>query len=197
MILHLLFEGFESAVLPCSLVLLIPGIAAVLSARQEASVAAAGFVGAAIIGSWLRLSDRIGDPPAVFVALAFMGALILLVFPLVRRLTLVSLSGGVLAGLASSALWQPCVGENFGNLLGELPGRGIASGAVLTAAYMVGVLAPVIALAALLEAIPGPLLLPARPFMLFSGGLAMVIISATVAANLHDEVISRLVAWSL
>ena len=194
--IDLLLEGFESALLPCSLILLLPGAAAVIAARQESSPAVIGFVAGALAMGWLRFSNRIEDPPSRGVALAFAAAAVLLLVPLVRRLDVVSAAGGLLAGLASAALWIPCVGEHFGTLLGELPDRG-ASGLALFAVYLVGVLAPLVLLAAAFHLIPAPLFLPIRPFMMAIGGTVLGLLAIATAMGLDDDLVSQLVEWSL
>ena len=194
--IELLFEGFESALLPCSLILLLPGAAAVIAARQESTPAIAGFVVGSLTLGWLRFSDRISDPPSRLVALALAGAIVLLLVPLIRRLDVVSAAGGLLAGAAGASLWVPCVGEHFGTLLGELPDRG-ASGVGLFALYLFGVLAPLVFLAAAMHLIPEALFLPVRPFMMVIGGTVLGLLAVATAVGLHDDLVSQLVKWSL
>ena len=194
--LELLLEGFESALIPCSFILLIPGLAVAIAARQESTPAAAGFVAAALLVGWLRFSNRLDDPPSAVIALALAGAVVLLLVPLIRRLDIVSGAGGALAGGAASALWLPCVGEEFGTLLGELPGRG-GSGLALMSLYLLGVLAPLVLVAAGMHLVPDGLLLPARPFMMAIGGAALGLLALGTAVGLDDEIVSQLVEWSL
>lgn len=196
MVIELIFEGFESALLPCSLILLLPGVAVALAARQEATAAVLGFVPASVAVGWLRFSNRIDDPSPRFVALGLAAAIVLLLVPLVRRLDVVSAAGGALAGGAAAALWLPCVGEHFGNLLDDLPNRGV-TGIVPFAFYLIGVMAPVALLAAVLHLIPGPFLLPVRPFMMVLGGVILGALALTAAVGLDDDLVGRLVELSL
>ena len=194
--LELIFEGYESALLACSLVLLVPGAATAIAARQESSPALAGYGVGALAISWLRFSNRLDDLPGPLIALGFVVAVILLLVPLLRRLDLVSAAGGLAAGGAGAALWTPCVGEQFGTLLRELPTRG-PDGVLLLGLYLFGVLAPLVLLGAGLHLIPASALLPARPFMMVLGGGVLGLLALTVAAGLDDELVSRLVAWSI
>lgn len=194
--LELLLEGFESALLPCSFILLIPGLAVAIAARQESTPAVLGFIVASLLVGWLRFSNRLDDPPSGFVALALAGAVVLLLVPLIRRLDIVSAGGGVLAGGAAAFLWLPCVGEEFGTLLGELPGRG-GSGLALMSLYLLGVLSPVVLVAAGMHLIPDGLFLPARPFMMAIGGAVLGLLALGTAVGFDDEIVSQLVEWSL
>lgn len=192
----ILLEGFESALLPCSLILLVPGLAAAIAARQESTPALLGFAGGATIAAWLRFSATVGEPIRFFVAVAFaLGALLLLV-PLFRRLDVVTAGGGLLAGAAAAALWQPCVGEEFGMLLGDLPGRGIVDGAMFVA-YMVGVFAPLVIVGAVMALIPDTATLPVRVPMMVLGGGALFVLAAATAVGLDDDLVSQLVQWSI
>ena len=194
--LELTFEGFESALLPCSLILLLPGVAVAIAARQEATPAILGFGFGSLLVSWLRFSGRLDDPPASLLALGFVGAVILLLVPLIRRLDVVSAAGGALAGAAAAGLWLPCVGIEFGTLLGELPGRG-PSGIFFLGLYLFGVLSPLIIIATVMHLIPELVMLPARPLMMVAGGGVLGVLAVAVAAGMDDELVSKLVEWSL
>ncbi|MFT7600198.1 MAG: cytochrome c biogenesis protein CcdA [Acidimicrobiales bacterium] len=193
--IELLFEGFESALLPCSLILLIPGAATAIAARQESSPAVAGFIVSATGVSWLRFSNRLDDPSPRITALLFAGALVLLLVPLIRRLDIVSAAGGLLAGAGAAILWLPCVGDEFGTLLGELPDRG-PSGVALLAIYSIGVLSPLVFLAAAMHLVPDALFLPVRPFMMMVGGAVLGLLAIATAVGLADDLVSLLVEQS-
>lgn len=194
--IDLLREGLESALLPCSFILLVPGIAAALAARQESTPALTGFIPATVGFSWLRFSGNGGDYESPIVAMAFAAAAALLLIPLLRRLDILAFAGGILAGAASATLWQPCVGEEFGTLLGDLPDRG-AVGIALFALYVLGVLAPLGALGAVMHLIPDALMLPIRPFMMVIGGATLALLALTTAVGLDDELVSKLVSLSV
>ena len=195
-VLSLLVEGLESAWLPCSLILLVPGAATVLAARENLVPALAGFGLASLALAWLRFSDRGGDWPVGVAAIALIGATVLLLVPLVEREQLLALGGGALAGGAAAELWEPCVGSAFGQLLNQLPGRG-ASGLVLLLVYLAGVLSPLVGLAAIVELFPRWLLDPARSALAVIGGAVLAVMSVATAVGLHDDIVGRLILWSL
>ncbi len=191
----LLLEGFESALLPCSLVVLVPGAAVGLASRQESTPGLLGFAAAMIVFAWLRFAGHVEAFDRATIAGLLAVGLVMIVLPVVRRLDVVSGLGGFLVGVAASALWEPCVGAQFGSLLDDLPTRG-PTGFALTAVYLVGVGAPIIAAGAVLHLIPDPVTLPARPLMLLIGGGTLAVLSLGVAAGVHDELIGRLVDLS-
>lgn len=194
--IDLLIEGLESAFLPCSLILLLPGLATAFVARtKESAIALGGFaIGTLIIG-WLRFSDRFSELGTGSAALALAVGAAFLAVPLMRRISLVAIAGGVMTGGAAAILWEPCVGAEFGTLLGELPTSGALS-IFKFAAYIVGVLAPLIVVGGVFAAIPGPLLIPARPAMMATGLVIFVGLALAVALGFHDELVSQLVEWS-
>lgn len=197
MIVDLVIEGFESALLPCSFVVLLPGAAAVIASRQESTSAFVGFVLGLIALSFLRFSGRGGDLPTTLIALLLAAAVVLLAIPLVRRLNIVTGAGGLLVGAAAGVLWEPCVALHFADLLNELPARNPAVGVALLAAYIAGVIAPLFGLAAVLYLIPNPTLILARPVMLIVGCGTLAIMALAVAAGFSDDIIGKLVELSV
>lgn len=193
--IDLLSEGFESALLPCSLIILIPGVATAFAARKESTPALTGFVVSCIIMSWLRFSGNGGDFDRPIVAAAFAGSAVLLLVPVIRRLDILGVLGGLGAGAASATLWQPCVGEEFGSVLNELPTRGLI-GFVLMAMYTAAVLAPVVALGAAMHVVPTTIWLPLRPAMMIIGGATLGLLAATTMLGLDDNLVGQLVSWS-
>ena len=197
MIVDLVIEGFESALLPCSFVVLVPGAAAVLASRQESTPAFFGFFVGLVALSFARFSGRGGDLSTSMVALLLAIAVVLLAIPIVRRLDVVTGTGGVLVGGAAGVLWEPCVGPHFADLLNTLPDRHVAAGTVLLTAYVIGVIAPLIALAAALYLIPNPTLILARPVMLVVGCGTLALLALATAAGFSDDVIGKLVELSV
>jgi len=196
-VIELLTEGLRSAFLPCSFILLIPGLAVGLAARpKESSWALAGFGVGSLIIAWLRFSDRLGDVGLALPAIALAVSVAFLAIPLVRRIDPVAFAGGFLAGGAAAYLWEPCVGEAFGTLLGELPGGGAASLAKF-GFYLIGVLAPLFVVGGVLAAIPNPLMLPVRPFLLGASVFVLAGLALATALGYHDDLVGKLVQWSL
>jgi len=195
-VVSLLVEGLESAWLPCSLILLVPGTAAILAAREQLIPATSGFAAAALILAWLRFSNRGGDWPVGFAAVALIVAMVALVVPRMKNERFLAAAGGVLAGGASAELWEPCVGSEFGGLLNELPDRG-ASGFFLLAAYVIGVLAPLIGVVAVVELFPRWILDPARSALAVVGGTVLSVLAVATAVGLHDDLVGQLIRWSL
>ncbi len=197
MIIDLLVEGFESALLPCSFVVLVPGAAAVIASRQESTSAFIGFFIGLVALSFLRFSDRGGDLQTGIVAMMLAVAVVLLAIPLVRRLNIVTGAGGLLVGAAAGVLWEPCVSIHFADLLNDLPTMGAARGVALLAVYVVGVLAPLFALTAVLYLIPNATLILARPVMLVVGCGTLAILAVATALGFSDDMISKLVELSV
>ena len=199
--ISLLLEGLESAWLPCSLILLVPGAAAVLAGREHGIATLAGFAGTSLALAWARFAERGGDWPVGYSAIALIGAVAVLLLPVLddRPVTVErgrATAGGSLAGIAAAELWEPCVGADFGALLNELPDRGVG-GLGLLLAYMTGVLAPLVALGAVVHVLPTRVIEPLRPALATVGGVVLTILAAATAAGFHDEVVSRLTRWSL
>jgi cytochrome c biogenesis protein CcdA len=195
-IFSLLAEGFESALLACSLILLIPGAAVGLTAREAAIPAIASFATGALALSWLRFSERGGGYSNLSIAAALMLATILLLIPFISRVDLAAVPAGFLAGAAAGELWRPCVGSEFGQLLNELPERGI-SGLGLMAVYLVGTLSPLLVLGAAHHLLPDSLLEKLEPAWAVLGGVILALLAFTTAVGLHDELVAKLFEWSL
>lgn len=192
----LLAEGFESALLPCSLILLIPGVAVGFTARAAAIPAIASFSVAALSLSWIRFADRGGGFTTFTIAAALMVSVLLLLVPLINRLDLTAIAAGLLAGGAAAELWRPCVGAEYGQLLNELPARGF-SGLGLQALYLFGTLSPLIALAALHHLVPDWILDKLEPAWSVVGGTVLAVLSVATAVGLHDNLVGKLFEWSL
>ncbi len=197
MIVDLLIEGFDSALLPCSFVVLVPGAAVIIASRQESTSAFVGFFFGLIALSFWRFSGRGGDLSTTLVALMLAAAIVLVAIPLVRRLNIVTGAGGLLVGAGAGVLWEPCVAIHFADLLNGLPDRTPAIGVGLLAVYVAGVVAPLFAVAAVLYLIPNPTLILARPFMLVIGCGTLGIIALATAAGFSDDIIGRLVELSV
>jgi cytochrome c biogenesis protein CcdA len=199
--LPLVLEGLESAWLPCSLILLVPGAAALLASGERVVETLTGFGIAAVALAWARFAERGGDWPVGWSAIALVLATVLLLTPVFTGREgaadqLRAVTAGALVGVASAELWEPCVGPEFGSLLNDLPGRGL-DGAALLLAYVLGVVAPLIVLGALFRVLPARVVDPARPALAALGGVVLMVMAVATASGFHDEVVDRLTRWSL
>ncbi len=193
--IRLLLEGFSSALLPCSLTLAVPALAVALASRTESTSGLIGFATSLVGFSWLRFSDRSETLSAMTIAGLLAAGAVILVMPVIRRLDVVSALGGLLVGIAAAELWEPCVGAAFGGLLDDLPSSG-GGGMALFAIYLVGVMAPMIAIGVGLHLLPDVITLPLRPVMLVVGVATLAVLSFTVAIGQQDQILGRLTQLS-
>ncbi len=194
--MDLLAEGFESALMACSLIVLIPGVATALAARRAAVPALAAFSVAVLTASWLRFSDRVGGLEPIPIAVLLAAATAVLVVPRLSRRELSGLGGGLLAGVGAAELWRPCVGFEFGQVLNSLPGRG-PSGFALLAVYLLGLLSPLVAVGAAHHLLPDRQRRRAEPWLAGAGGVVLGALALATAVGLHDDLVGKLFEWSL
>ncbi len=194
--IQLLIEGVGSFWLPCSLTVLVPGLAVFAASRKESFKAVLAFLVALVVFAWFPLSGRGPALPDPLIALAFLAGGVLLLVPLIRRIDIVSMAGGILVAWATASLWQPCVGEHFGVLLNELPARGL-SGFILLGLYLAGLTLPLAMLTAAAELVPGPIRSLAGAPLAALGGSILVLATVGVAFGFHDRLLEQLFVWSL
>ena len=192
----LLLEGFSSAWLPCSWILLVPGAAAVLAARTKLIPAAAGFSISATLLGWLRFADLGGGWAIGVAAVALVTATVLFFVPVVLNQGAIASVAGILAGGASAELWVPCVGPEFGKLLNELPDQG-AVGLGQMGIFMLGVLAPLALVVAGIRLIPESIAESTETTLAIVGGVILAVMAVATAVGLHDDVVGQLFQWSL
>lgn len=191
----LMAEGFESAVMACSLILLGPGLATGLTARAAAIPALTAYYVGVLALSWLRFSERGGNHPSLLVAGILMLGTILLLVPLISRLDLAAIPAGLLIGGAAAELWLPCGGPEFDLLVDQLPERG-ASGLGWLALFLAGTLSPLAVVAAVHHLTPDTILERLEPVWAVLGGTVLAVLSVVTAIGLDDELTGRLVEWS-
>lgn len=194
--LMLLIEGFTAAILPCTLILLVPGVAVSLTARETALPALTGFGLSVLAFSWLRFSGTGAGWPALVSALALLISVAILLVPPIQRLDLVALLGGALAGFAAAELWLPCVGAEFGSLLTRLPDAG-TGGLVSLGVYLLGALSPLLALGAIHHLTANWFLEIIEPPLSVVGGLLLAGLAVAVVVGFHETVVGKLFEWSL
>lgn len=189
--LDLFGEALTTALFPCSLVLLVPGLAIATGSRHRSPLATGAFLVGLFASSWLRFSGATDIWPSLVTGSVFLLASLAVATDDKWNPALALGGAGAAAGAATGTLWRPCVGTEFGEVLNLIPSSG-ASGGFGLGVYIAGVMAPVIALAAIVYAIPAPWNLRASKQLkrFGSGGLALLGI-ATIA-GLEERVISRL-----
>ncbi len=193
--LSLFGEGLESAFFPCTLVLLVPGIAVTFASRYYSSLAIFGFTIGVVVAAWFRFSGRSGGLPDVAIAILMLGAGLLFLRPITERLELTSILAGTLIGISAADLWQPCTGEHFGQLLNELPDVG-TSGIVRLLVYTVGLLAPLFILGAGFYLLPDHIQERIERPLAYLGALSLIAMAFATLIGIHEQVISQLFLWS-
>ncbi len=189
--LALFGEGLTSALFPCSLVLAVPGVAVGLAARRFSAAALGTFVLGLLISSWLRFAGIIGVWPSLITGAAFLLSGIVHLVATAKRPAAVAAAASFAVGGATGSLWRPCVGDDFGNVLNAMAGSGLSGGFDL-GVYIVGVMAPVIALTAAANAVPPAWIERASRPMSWLGGGILVLLGVATMAGLDDQVVNRL-----
>ncbi len=193
-ILLLLSEGAASALFPCTLVLLLPGIASAFTSKWKVTQSLASYLASFTIVSWLLLAGRIGYwSPWVLAIL--LGLATLLAWRDKGEDRARSVASPLLLGIAIAHLWEPCIGKSFGTLVQTLPADGPSS-LPRYGAYALGLAVP-LGFAAI-----AAWLLPDKAkhatekyFRLFGIGF-LIVLAVSLATNTHTSVISQLSAWS-
>lgn len=130
--------------LPCSVGLLLPGVAALLLARRSPIVAVLSLVTVAALAAWARAAGYIDTLPAALLVVAVVGGVALLRWNHAGS----SAAGGGLLGLVAGVTWAPCVGQRLGHILTDAPSDGLAQ-LVPMLVYVLGVYSVLIAVALL------------------------------------------------
>lgn len=189
-------EAVTDLALPCSLTLLVPGVAASLSTRSHPLAVALSTYGAVTVVGWLRLTEQIPARLGTWVALA-VGVLVLISFGslfgsstrLGQRVT-----AGAVIGVAAASIWTPCVGEELGTILNRGPDDPL--GVLLPfAAFVAGISLVSIAVAlARVVFQPPERLSSILSVVATSVGAAFALL---LASGLYTDVVAQLVFWSL
>jgi cytochrome c biogenesis protein CcdA len=191
------FEGASSILLPCSLALLVPVIAAPLVAGRLPMVAVGVTAAGATAVMWLRAAQLVPGGLEAVVAPLIGAALGVAGMMSVRgRLhsscgaTSVALGLGLLAGL----MWLPCVGAELGHILTAAQERSPSSLLGL-GSYAVGVFLPALAAAlALIVIRPGG---TALRVVQMGGAIVAGAAALLVVTGLDDRVVEWLVRLSV
>ncbi len=189
--LSLFGEALSTAFFPCSLVLTVPSVAVALAARHFSAAALGSFVLGLLISTWLRFAGITDVWPSLITGSVFSMAGMVLFATTGRRSAGAAAMAGLAVGGATGSLWRPCVGNEFGEVLNAMVGSGLSGGFDL-AVYIIGVMAPVIALTATANAVPPAWVERAsRPIGWLGSGI-LVLLGVANVAGLDDRVINRL-----
>lgn len=117
-------EGVGEVVLPCSLGLLLPGVAAVLLGWWRSTLAAAVYAAAAALAAWLRAADMLALNGEWFLAL-ILAIAIASAWVAWRSLAGIVVSASLL-GVFAGSTWRPCVGDRLASVLNNAPNDPLA-----------------------------------------------------------------------
>ena len=188
--LALFSEGVATSVFPCSLVLAVPSLAVAVASRRSSGLAAIAFLIGLLANSWLRFAGIVGVWPSIVT-----GTVVLVVAIAVVRRDIgppgVVVLSSAWAGAAAASLWRPCVGVEFGQVLTDLNDAGLR-GLIELAIYLSGVLTPIIAVIAALNAMPRRWLDRSDKALRFGGGAVLGILAVGILIGLHERVIDEL-----
>lgn len=190
--IKLLLEGIESLRLPCSWVLLIPGIAVTLYGRRRTPLVISVFIAAAMLVAWLRFGGWWFEVPRGGVQIVL--GLVIFASAIVawradRGATDV-LAAGV-AGMAAAWAWIPCVGPHLGELLNgsrTAPFSHIGG----TIAFLAGQFLPFILLAAVGVLLPTASERLEHRSIIAVGAIALAIVGLLFATTIFDDLASEL-----
>ena len=198
-------EAVRATFQPCTFLLIVPTLAAVIAAgaRWQSLVGAAT---AAVVGGWVLADNQILLDGAWLrlSALVAIGLLVVLASRTVRhtipgvgrRLDHAWAQAGVVGLLTFMATmwWRPCVGEELGVILNGAQ-VGVAGQLLPMAAYMLGALVPVAAVVAARYAIEPSERLVVPVSWVFA--VIGIVIAGSLAAGQHDEVVVALTRRTL
>ena len=193
-IVSLVAEGAQSAILPCSAVLLVPTLGALLAARSRQAAVATATIGVGALGAFVRFADVIELFPGWLIGLCLLAG-VALVWVGERRLEVACL-GAALIGIAASQLWEPCVGQEFGRLVTGLPNERIGQ-FVPFLLYFVAVHTPVVLVAAGIGAMADERRRSVEKVSAPLGAAIVALIGVLALIGQTDQLIARLVSWSI
>ncbi len=193
-VVSLVVEGAQSAILPCSTVLLVPALGALLAARSRHAVVAAMTIGVGALAALVRFADIIDQFPGWLIGVCLLAGTAL-VWVGEKRLALVS-AGAALIGIGASQLWEPCVGEHFGRLVTDLPNERLSQ-VVPFALYFLAVNTPIVLVAAGVGALSDERRRAIETSGAALGAAIVGLIGVLALVGQTDQLIARLVSWSI
>ena len=197
-------EAVRATSQPCTFLLIVPAVAAVVAARATWQ-ALIGATVAAVVGGWI-LADNTFLLEGAWLRLSAVGvvlAMVTLVLPVDRlsgqtwgQVTAPWTRAAIVAFvvLVASQWWRPCVGEELGAILTSAQ-DGMSGQLLPMAAYMLGAMVPVAAVVAVRYAVePG-----SRALTACAGGGAAIglVVAAFLVAGRHDSVVITLTRWTV
>ena len=191
-------EAVRATFQPCTFLLVVPVLIAVLAAGATWAAVSAALV-AATLGGWLLAAnwwvlDAVALQAAAVLAVVALCALAAAatldrLAVLRRPAPTAAIVGGVT--FAATLWWRPCVGEELGailtgsrdGLVGQLPGM---------TAYTLGAMLPVVGVALLAHAVGAE----RWRWMPAAAAAAGVVVVGALALGRHDEIVVALTRWT-
>ena len=198
-------EAVRATVQPCTFLLIVPTLTAVIAGRARWQVLI-GAVGAAIVGGWLLADNEFLLEGALLrvSAVAVVIATAVLVAPLLgdrlprspESLGRPWVQSGIVAFivLIATQWWRPCVGTELGAILSDAQ-FDLTGQLIPMAFYMLGAMVPVAVTVAIRYALePGDRLQAALGNAAATIGL---VIALFLVAGQHESVTATLTRWTL
>lgn len=189
-------EAVTDLALPCSLTLVVPGVAAALATRANPLAVALSTFGAMTVIGWLRLTGQVPSHLNTWMAVA-VGALMLVSF---ASLSITSTrvgqraTAGAVIGAAAVSIWTPCVGEELGAILNLGPDDPL--GVLLPfAAFVAGV--SLVSVGAALGRIAFEPSARLSRSVSALGTAVGIVVALLLGSGLYSDVVAQLVIWSL
>jgi len=191
-------EGLRAVAQPCSLTVLVPVVFAAIAARGRWA-AVGGALLAGVFGGWVYVAGwyQPGDGAEQLSGVVMLAGLVGLVVATWRELAVPPAATAAIAAgvtLIATTWWRPCVGPELGAMLTRAPGNPWSQ-LLPTAAFMTGMLVPVLVVGLLATLWP----LPTRVAGPVTAGGAVVagVLAGAVALGHRDAVVSELVRLTL
>lgn len=195
-------EAVRATTQPCTMLLVLPPLLAVVATggRWQPLL---GALGGAVVGGWVFMANvyvlhgRLLAVSGILVAVALVGlaagSMRVPRLAWVRDLRVQTATCATIA-LVATLWWRPCVGTELGSILTAARSDGIAGQIPPMTAYMLGAMAPVVAVALAIRAIQPT---PQAARLLFGGSaLGAVLLGGALALGRHDDLVSTLTRWT-
>lgn len=186
-------ESIRTAILPCSLGLIVPAVIVGLMSGRHALVGAFGAFAGTFLVAWARVSGIVDVPDVVAVGLLVVG---MVVIGMGRAQSEMAAVGGMLVGAFAATTWLPCVGREFGVVLNSAPDAPV--GALFPVmVYILGILLVVVAAALLPHAFPVLGTAAVTAWRVRVGAVCAALLVGAVVVGLYDDVLGELARLSV